>query len=84
MHARMLRGLSGWLGMSREGEEEKPPLLEGESSRSEAAGEGAPGPEELAVPSQEQVDPDPLVRQAKGLGSKCLPPLRPPPGREPR
>lgn len=72
---KMLRGLSGWFGMSRPEEEEKPPLLEGESEAGE--GEAVPGGE-AAVRSQEQVelevDPDPLLSQAKGLGSKCLPP----------
>ncbi|XP_060089997.1 synapse-associated protein 1 [Heteronotia binoei] len=64
----MLRGLSGWFGMSRAEDEEKPPLLEGEAQ----AGEGEAVPEgEAAVRSQEQVqlEVDPVLSQAKGLGS---------------
>nr|XP_056717890.1 synapse-associated protein 1 [Euleptes europaea] len=62
----MLRGWSGWLGLSRAEEEEEPPPLEGE-------GEAAPEAGEAAALAQEQVelevDPDPLLNQAKGLGS---------------
>ncbi|XP_028583445.1 synapse-associated protein 1 isoform X2 [Podarcis muralis] len=70
----MLRGLSGWFGMSREGEEEKPPLLEGEAGAAAAAEEGEEGTGgDAAVRSPEQVelqrDSDPLLNQAKGLGS---------------
>ncbi|XP_077199275.1 synapse-associated protein 1 [Paroedura picta] len=66
----MLRGLSGWFGMSRAAEEEKPPLVEGAAE----GGEGEAVPEgEAAVRSQEQVElevgPDPALSQAKGLGS---------------
>ncbi|XP_033003248.1 synapse-associated protein 1 [Lacerta agilis] len=68
----MLRGLSGWFGMSREGEEEKPPLLEGEAGAAAEEGEERTGGD-AAVRSQEQVelqkDSDPLLNQAKGLGS---------------
>ncbi|CAI5772282.1 BSD domain-containing protein [Podarcis lilfordi] len=70
----MLRGLSGWFGMSREGEEEKPPLLEGEAGVAAAAEEGEERTGgDAAVRSPEQVelqrDSDPLLNQAKGLGS---------------
>ncbi|XP_034971987.2 synapse-associated protein 1 isoform X2 [Zootoca vivipara] len=68
----MLRGLSGWFGMSREGEEEKPPLLEGEAGVAAEEGEEGTGGD-AAVRSQEQVelqrDSDPFLNQAKGLGS---------------
>lgn len=72
----MLRGLGSWFGLERAGEEQKPPP-EGSSSpgeRSEAG--GAEGEEaaaaaggDPAVRSQEQVDADPLLSQAKGLGN---------------
>ncbi|XP_043393816.1 synapse-associated protein 1 isoform X2 [Chelonia mydas] len=69
----MLRGLGSWFGLERAGEEQKPPPEESSSpgERSEAGGaegEAAAGGDP-AVRSQEQVDPDPLLSQAKGLGN---------------
>lgn len=75
----MLRGLSGWFGMSQTGEEEKPPLLEGEAAvgpeKEVPGGDAAVGsPEQVEL----QVDLNPLLNQAKGFGSECLPPFPPP------
>ncbi|KAJ6667532.1 hypothetical protein lerEdw1_016653 [Lerista edwardsae] len=66
----MLRGLSGWFGMSQTGEEEKPPLLEGEAAegleKEVPGGDAAVGsPEQVEL----QVDLNPLLNQAKGFGS---------------
>ncbi|XP_053166835.1 synapse-associated protein 1 [Hemicordylus capensis] len=66
----MLRGLSGWFGMSRTDEEEKPLPLQGEARADE--GEEVPEEDETTRNPEQvelQVDSDPLLDQAKGLGS---------------
>ncbi|KAH0624713.1 hypothetical protein JD844_032443 [Phrynosoma platyrhinos] len=61
--------LRGWFGMSREGREagEKPPLVEGEPGGD--AGERSEEQGELQADPQSDSDSDPLLHQAKGLGS---------------
>uniref|UniRef100_A0A8D0EB05 Synapse-associated protein 1 n=1 Tax=Salvator merianae TaxID=96440 RepID=A0A8D0EB05_SALMN len=69
----MLRGLSGWFGLNQAGEEEKPPLREGENGAGAAEGQEVPAGGTGAVSDEQvelKVDPaDPLLSQAKGLGS---------------
>ncbi|XP_070606887.1 synapse-associated protein 1 isoform X2 [Erythrolamprus reginae] len=67
----MLRGLSGWLGMNWAEEEGKPPAPEGEAR---TGGEEVPEREAPPPGCEEEglkgePDNDPLLNQAKGLGS---------------
>ncbi|XP_063161200.1 synapse-associated protein 1 [Candoia aspera] len=69
----MLRGLSGWLGMSWAEEEEKPSLPE-EEARTGGEDDVVPGRDATPRSHEEEGlkgDPgsDPLLNQAKGLGS---------------
>lgn len=85
---KMLRGLSGWLGMNWAEEEGKPSSPKGKArtgAEEQVPEREAPSPCYEEEGQKGRPDLDPIVNQAKGLGSECLvPPSRNPVARHPR